>query len=84
MPRASGSTAAQTAARIEVSLALLIDGVDLAIARRQLESQFSVDGSTARRYQRAAKVELIEDCKLGDLDAEAGIQIERLRSLAYQ
>ena len=80
MPRASGSTAAQTAARSEVALALLIDGVDLAIARRQLESQFFVDASTARRYLRSAKA----DCKLGDLEAEAGIQIERLRSLAYQ
>jgi hypothetical protein len=84
MPRTSGSTAAQTAARIEAALALLVDGVELATARRQLESQFSVDSSTARRYLREAKAELIEDCKLGDLEAEAGIQVERLRSLAYQ
>ena len=84
MPRASGSTAAQTAARIEAALALLIDGADLATARRQLESRFSVDASTARRYLRAAKAELIEDCKLGELEAEAGVQVERLRSLAYQ
>ena len=80
MPRAAGSTAAQTAARIEAALALLIDGADLATARRQLESQFSVDASTARRYLRAAK----EDCKLGDLEVEAGVQVERLRSLAFQ
>jgi len=73
MPRTSGSTAAQTAARIEAALALLVDGVELATARRQLESQFSVDSSTARRYLREAKAELI-----------AGIQVERLRSLAYQ
>jgi len=84
MPRTSGSTAVQTAARIEAALALLVDGVDLATARRSLESQFSVDASTARRYLREAKAELTADCKLGDLEAEAGIQVERLRSLAFQ
>jgi hypothetical protein len=83
MPRTAGSTASQTAARIEAALVLLIDSVPNGDARRELESRFAVDSSTARRYLREAKTLLAEDCQLGDLRTEAGIQVQRLRRLAH-
>ena len=82
MARSVGSTASQTAARIEAALALLVDGVAAGEARRTLESRYGVDPRTARRYLREAKTLLAEDCQLGDLTIEAGIQIERLRRIS--
>jgi hypothetical protein len=82
MARTAGSTAAQTAARIEAALSMLEDGADPAVIRRALESRFEVDSSTARRYIRKAGGLFDQDCQISCIETAVGRRIRRLERLA--
>jgi hypothetical protein len=82
MARTAGSTASQTAARIEAALVMLEAGADSSTIRPALEAKFQVDSSTARRYIRKAEALFDQDCQITCIASAVGRRIRRLERLA--